>query len=129
MKVAVAVITDIQKRFLIAQRPPHVSHPGLWEFPGGKLEEDESPAIALLREVREEVGLEVVDYQFLGEVNYDYSDKKVHLLVFHVKAFQGEPLCLENQPQMNWVPFSHLKDFEFPAANKQIIELIRNKLL
>lgn len=128
MKVAVAVITDSQQRFLIAKRPSHVAHPGLWEFPGGKLEGNESSSVALIREVQEEIGLQVIAYDYLGEVKHSYGEKKVSLLVFHVHEFAGDAHCLENQPDLRWVGFTDLKTFEFPAANKEIIKLIKEKL-
>ena len=60
MHVAAAAIFDAQGRVLIARRPEHVHQGGLWEFPGGKLEADETVEVALRRELREEVGIEIV---------------------------------------------------------------------
>lgn len=62
MKVAVAIITNDQQEILVAQRPLHVPHGGRWEFPGGKLEANESAEDALVREIREEVNLEILHY-------------------------------------------------------------------
>ena len=125
MRVAVAVIMDDQQRILITRRPLHTSHGGMWEFPGGKLEEDETPTDALAREIKEEVGLIVQDCEFLGEINHVYSHRSVALLVYCVRAFQGEAQAMETQMDLRWVPLDRLQDFEFPEANQQIIELIR----
>ncbi|MFC3907677.1 8-oxo-dGTP diphosphatase MutT [Legionella dresdenensis] len=122
MKVAVAVIFDRQQRILITQRPLKLAHGGQWEFPGGKLEPDESPEAALIREVKEEVGLLVTSYKFLCEINHDYGSKHVSLLVYTIDGFEGNAQCLEGQPGMNWVAISELGNYQFPEANSQIIE-------
>ena len=129
MKVAVAIITNSKQQVLIARRPTHATHPGMWEFPGGKLELDEAPAAALVREIKEEVGLLVLNFVYLGEVNHTYLDRQVSLLIFHVDHFEGDAQCCEAQLDLRWVDFATLSDFEFPAANNQIIELIKRKLL
>jgi 8-oxo-dGTP diphosphatase len=126
MKVAVAVITDLQQRILITRRSQQASHGAmLWEFPGGKLEPNESPEAALVREIKEELDLFVLNYHFLGEVNHCYSQHAVSLHVYHVSGYEGEARCCEVQTDMRWVKFKQLEQFEFPAANLQIIELMR----
>lgn len=124
LNVAVAVIVDEQQRILIAQRPMHQSHGGCWEFPGGKLEPNESSESALVREVKEEIGLEVHEYQFLGEINHQYSDKTVRLIVFLVTQFSGKPLCLEGQLAIKWTKRQELHLQNFPAANCEIITMV-----
>jgi 8-oxo-dGTP diphosphatase len=124
MKVAVAIITDNKQRLLIAQRPLHVPQGGLWEFPGGKLEPGESAENALIREIREEIGLEVLNSHFLGEISHQYPDKKVDLLVFHVSEFSGTPACLEGQLAIKWMDREHLNPKDFPEANCAIFKLL-----
>lgn len=124
MKVAVAVITDSQNRILVTQRPSHVPHGGYWEFPGGKLEENELAEHALIREIKEEVGLDVHQYQFLGQINHQYSDRAVQLLIFHVTHFSGKAICLEGQLNMKWVGLGDLNQADFPEANHGIFDLI-----
>lgn len=124
MKVAIAIIFDEQHRILITQRPHHVPHGGYWEFPGGKLEANESAEHALIREVKEEIGLEIHQYQFLGEINHQYSDKSVQLIIFQVTHFSGVPSCLEGQLDMKWVEKDNLNLEEFPEANHGILDLI-----
>ena len=124
MRVAVAIITDSKQRILITRRPLTAAHGGFWEFPGGKLEGDELPAAALVREIKEEVGLEVSTYHYLGEVSHCYDQQAVLLLVYHVSQHEGEPACLEGQMDLRWVEASQLKDFQFPAANHVIMEMI-----
>ena len=124
MKVAVAIITDKEQRLLIAQRPLHVPQGGLWEFPGGKLESNESAEDALVREIREEIGLEVLNARFLGEISHQYPDKKVELLVFHVSEFTGTPACLEGQLAVKWMDKEQLNPQDFPEANCAIFKLL-----
>ena len=125
MKVAVAVIFDSEKRILITQRPLHAPHGGMWEFPGGKLEEQELPEAALIREIKEEVGIDVLEHHFLGEIVHYYAAKKVSLLIFSIDKYQGKPVCREAQMDLRWVAADSLKDYHFPEANIQIIELIK----
>lgn len=128
LKVAVAVISDAQRRVLITRRSLHASHGGIWEFPGGKLEKNELPTAALVREIKEEVDLDVIAYDYLGEINHTYKQQPISLLVYHVHHYQGEALCREEQMDMRWVDLEELQNFQFPAANIEIIELIKNKL-
>ncbi|MDP1601671.1 MAG: 8-oxo-dGTP diphosphatase MutT [Legionella sp.] len=129
MKVAVAIITDAHGRILLTQRPLHAAHGGQWEFPGGKLEDEEEALAALKREVKEEVGLQVLDAEFLATIEHTYGIKKVTLLVYCVDKFQGTPLCLESQIDLRWVDLEELSDYEFPEANEKIIQLLKLKKL
>ena len=126
MKVAVAVITDAKQRILITRRAQHASHGGLWEFPGGKLEGEELASFALVREIKEEVGLDVMAYDYLGEVCHTYNHHSVSLFVYHVHQYQGEASCCEAQMDLRWVDLDSLNNFQFPAANIEIIELIKD---
>ena len=126
MKVAVALIIDKNQRVLITQRGMHVPHPGVWEFPGGKIEPFESPSAALIREIKEEVGLDVLTHHLIGEITHTYEHQSVSLIVFHVSGFRGEPSMLEGQMDLRWVLQAELKDFEFPAANERIMVLIES---
>jgi len=121
IKVSVAIITDRQKRILITQRAAHISHGGFWEFPGGKVESYEPPEIALLREVREEVGLDVVSYRYLGEVHHRYDEYQVILYGYHVQKYGGEASICESQTGLCWVYLNELENYNFPLANKELI--------
>jgi len=127
MRVAVAVITDERQRILITRRAEHSSHGGLWEFPGGKLECEELAPSALIREVKEEVDLDVLAYDYLGEIRHSYAEQDISLLVYHVYDYRGAALRREAQLDLRWVELDHLNEFQFPAANIEIIELIRQK--
>jgi 8-oxo-dGTP diphosphatase len=128
MKVAVALIPDAQQRVLITQRPFHVSHGGLWEFPGGKLEQNESPAEALVREIKEEVGLEVLEFECVQEITHHYPNFSVNLFVFYITQYTGIPKCLVGQLGMKWVSKKELKYEDFPAGNHSIFDLIDSRI-
>lgn len=124
MRVAVGIITDIDQNILITRRPLDAPHGGCWEFPGGKLEANEEPINALIREIKEEVGLQVLNYRYLGEVNQSDDNHMISLLVYHVNQHQGEATRLENQMDLRWVGIEALNNFQFPAANHFIIKMI-----
>lgn len=95
--VVAAVLQQPDGRFLLAQRPPGKAYAGYWEFPGGKIEEGETPAAALSRELHEELGIEVISaYPWLIR-EFDYPHAAVRLNFFRVRLWQGEPQSREAQ--------------------------------
>ncbi|MBB4818801.1 8-oxo-dGTP diphosphatase [Pseudomonas alcaligenes] len=122
--VAAAVIRGADGRVLIARRPDDKHQGGLWEFPGGKVEEGEAVQVALSRELEEELGIRVSSARPLIQVHHDYPDKQVLLDVWEVSAFTGEPHGAEGQP-LAWVTEQELADYEFPAANQPILAAAR----
>ncbi len=124
--VAVGVIYRQQQIFL-TRRAADVHQGGKWEFPGGKVEAQESVQQALTRELREEVAIEVQACQPLIVIEHDYGDKQVCLEVFMVDDFQHEPCAQEGQQQA-WVHVNQLNDLDFPAANKAIIDALHDVL-
>jgi 8-oxo-dGTP diphosphatase len=122
--VAAAAIPDARGRVLIAKRPAHVHQGGLWEFPGGKLEQGESPGQALARELLEELGIQVRTARQLIRVRHDYPDKSVLLDVWRVEEYTGFPVGREGQP-LEWVAPGDLGKFAFPAANIPIIQALQ----
>ncbi|GAA0814942.1 8-oxo-dGTP diphosphatase MutT [Colwellia asteriadis] len=127
VQVAVGVITRVddnnQREFFLTKRAEHVHQGGKWEFPGGKVEDGETVAQALARELNEEVGIEVLSGQPLTVITHDYGDKCVSLEVFIVENFLHEPTAQEGQLQ-GWFSLPSLKTLDFPAANQTIIELL-----
>jgi len=122
--VAAAVILAADQRILIARRPEHKHQGGLWEFPGGKVEPDETVAAALHRELREELAISVQSAEPFLEVRHDYADKAVLLDVWWVRAFSGQPQDNEGQP-LQWVTVAELINYAFPAANQPIIDALQ----
>ncbi|WP_095078568.1 Nudix family hydrolase [Pseudomonas sp. Irchel s3h17] len=122
--VAAAVIRDADGKILIARRADAQHQGGLWEFPGGKVEEGEAVQVALARELHEELGIVVTAARPLITVHHDYPDKQVLLDVWEVSAFTGEPHGAEGQP-LAWVTGRELGNYEFPAANQPIVAAAR----
>lgn len=121
--VAVGVIFNDLNQVLLAKRPDNLHQGGKWEFPGGKVENDETTSQALIRELKEEVNLNVISTMPLMTISHDYSDKQVLLDIHCVKDFSGEPKGLEGQPII-WADVQTLKNYDFPEANTPIIEKI-----
>lgn len=121
--VAVGVIVNADGKILIAKRALHVHQGGLWEFPGGKVDAGETIEHALVRELREELAIEVLACQPLIQIRHHYPDKSVLLDVHKITQFTGNPIGNEGQP-VQWVDANKLRDFEFPAANRPIISAI-----
>ncbi|WP_444925689.1 8-oxo-dGTP diphosphatase MutT [Microbulbifer sp. TRSA002] len=122
--VAVGVVTRGDGKILIARRPDHLHMGGRWEFPGGKVEADESVQEALYRELLEEVAIEVQELQPLVEIRHDYPEKTVLLDTWQVTQFTGEALGREQQ-EIKWVSAGELDNFHFPDANQAIIEAVK----
>lgn len=118
--VAAAVICNDQGQVLIAKRSADKHQGGLWEFPGGKVEADEDVLAALVRELHEEIGVEVRQARPLIRVRHDYPDKSVLLDVWRVDGFSGEPRGREGQ-LVEWCSVDKLSERGFPAANRPII--------
>ncbi len=122
--VAVAVIFNGDKDVLVALRPAHVHQGGLWEFPGGKIEQGESVEDALRREIREELDIDVIHASPLIRICHHYPDKSVLLDVWCVDSFTGEPQGAENQ-SIRWNSIDQLDPSEFPQANQAIIKALQ----
>lgn len=110
-------------RFLICRRPPHKARGLLWEFVGGKLEPGETGRDALVRECREELGVEVYVGDVFMEVVHKYPDITVKLTVFCAGIEKGEPQLLEHA-DMRWITPSETGRFDFCPADKEILEKI-----
>ncbi|PTQ89858.1 Nudix family hydrolase [Agitococcus lubricus] len=121
LNVVAAVIHNPQGQLLIAQRPLHKHQGGLWEFAGGKVDADETPEQALVRELQEELGIQATEYRRLLTVEHHYPDKSVRLQVFRVTRFTGEAHGAEGQPVL-WITPAQFADYAFPAANGPIIK-------
>lgn len=125
--VAVGVISDGGHRILVSRRPEHVHQGGLWEFPGGKVENGETVEQALHRELLEELAIDVRASHSLLTIQHDYTDKSVYLDVWWVSAFAGEPQGREGQP-WRWIDAAQLHTLQFPEANRPILAAIADHL-
>lgn len=122
--VAVAIIEDKRGRILLSRRHEGTHQGGLWEFPGGKVKPGETVPDALVREIREELGVEITAHQPLIQIPHNYPDKSVLLDVYRVIAFNGEPEGREGQ-QLEWVLTNALGEYPMPAADGPIVTALR----
>ena len=86
----VAAILEKEGKILLAQRPEHADQPGMWEFAGGKVEAGETQPEALIRELREELGIEAVPARYVASHQREVSQRLIHLHAWHVPEFSGE---------------------------------------
>jgi len=127
LQVPAAVLFDAAGQVLITQRPAGKFMAGYWEFPGGKLDPDEGAEQALVRELREELGIELRRCHRLLELRHHYADRAVHLEVFVVDESHGEPSGLEGQA-LRWVSVAALAQANLLPADRPIVEaLIANE--
>ncbi|CAB1274295.1 Nudix family hydrolase [Candidatus Nitrosacidococcus tergens] len=122
-QVAIGVIINQQGQVLLAKRAPHVHQGNLWEFPGGKLELKENAYEALVRELKEELDITVLNARPLLQTYYHYPDKSIQLNVYKISSFLGIPQGSEGQPII-WVFPKDLKNYAFPQASQHIIRAI-----
>ena len=97
---------------------------GLWEFPGGKREPNETFEQCLVRELREELGIEVEVGELFDEISHAYAEKDVQLKFFVCKLISGKPQPLDCAA-FKWIDKAELADFEFPAADARLLEKLR----
>src|SRR5579883_2587994 len=108
---------------LLARRAPGRRHAGLWEFPGGRVEDGETPAAALSRELREELGIEAVVGQEVARARHAYDFGEIELVGLLVPKFSGE-LKLKDHDKVVWVEARKLLDYELTPADLPIAEAV-----
>ena len=121
--VVVGVLLNDNQQVLIALRPVQSHQGGLWEFPGGKVEEGESVEYALNREFEEELGISVLACTELTQIRHEYIDKPVLLDVWRIEKYSGTPKGREGQV-IEWRALSKLRAEDFPKANERIIHIL-----
>ena len=127
--VAACALIDLDNRVLLARRPEGKKMAGLWEFPGGKLNPGETPEAALIRELREELGIDVAEACLAPFAFVSHAYERFHLLMplYLCRRWKGFVRPLENQ-SLAWVRAGKLGDYEMPAADKPLVPLLRDFL-
>jgi len=127
--VSAVALVDTDGRVLLAQRPEGKSMAGLWEFPGGKVEDGESPEAALIRELQEELGVDTWQSCLapLTFASHSYDDFHLLMPVFICRKWQGIPQPREGQV-LKWVRPMNLRDYPMPAADIPLIPIIQDWL-
>lgn len=124
MHVAVGIITK-EEQVLLSLRPEGKPYAGYWEFPGGKIQPNETAYNALVRELREELGIDVKQAHLLFEHQHVYIKQNVDLSIWQVTAFVGEPLGLEQQ-QLCWFSWEQCEKLRLLAANYAVIDKVKH---
>jgi 8-oxo-dGTP diphosphatase len=122
--IGVAVIANDQGQILIDRRRQEGAMGGLWEFPGGKIERNETVEECIQREIKEELGIVVEVGEHIITIDHTYSHIRVTLTVHHCRLIQGIPQPIECD-EVRWVSVDELESFAFPEANIQIIAALR----
>ena len=122
MIVVVAAVIEDNRRFFLTRRQAGVHLAGMWEFPGGKIDADESHGPALKREIREELGVEVDVGDLVYETTHAYPDRTLTLYFYRCNLI-GRPQPRLGQ-EMRWVPRAELRSLSFPTADAELIDLL-----
>ncbi len=123
--VSAAVLIDRDGRILLAQRPEGKSMAGLWEFPGGKVQDGESPELALVRELKEELGIDVTTSCLAPLTFASHAYEGFHLLmpVFAIRVWEGQPQSREGQA-LKWVALNELRNYPMPPADVPLVPIL-----
>src|SRR3954453_7861574 len=127
--VAAVALIDPDGRVLLAQRPEGKHLAGLWEFPGGKVHPGETPEAALIRELDEELGIDVVASCLAPFTFASHAYPEFHLLMplYVCRKWSGIVIAREGQ-QLKWVRPARLGEFEMPPADKPLVAMLRDLL-
>jgi 8-oxo-dGTP diphosphatase len=125
--VVAGALFDARGRVLIAQRPAGKHMAGGWEFPGGKLDANEERFAGLKRELREELGIEVLEAEPLISYEHEYPHRRVLLDLWLVTRFAGTPQSLESQP-LQWVAIDQLESVGLLEADWPMIGALKKRL-
>ena len=125
--VSAVALVDVDGRILLSQRPEGKSMAGLWEFPGGKVEQGETPEIALIRELEEELGINTWTSCLapLTFASHNYGDFHLLMPLFVCRKWQGMPTGKEGQT-LKWVRTKDLKSYPMPPADVPLIPILRD---
>jgi len=122
-------LVDVDGRVLLARRPPGKPMAGLWEFPGGKIREDETPEAALIRELKEELAIDVAESCLapLTFASHRYPDFDLLMPLYVCRRWNGIVTPREGQA-LTWVRAQKLDQYEMPPADKPLLAVLRDLL-
>lgn len=123
IKVVAAVIQDRGKYF--STQRGHGDYKGGWEFPGGKVELGESNEAALIREIREELKVDISIENYLGTIEYDYPSFHLSMACYECKIIMGEPVLMEHSAA-KWLTVDELDSVSWLPADVEVVKLLKN---
>ncbi|HSY88609.1 MAG TPA: bifunctional GNAT family N-acetyltransferase/(deoxy)nucleoside triphosphate pyrophosphohydrolase, partial [Verrucomicrobiae bacterium] len=127
--VSAVALVDVDGRVLLARRPAGKPMAGLWEFPGGKVKEDETPEAALIRELKEELAIDVAESCLapLTFASHRYPDFDLLMPLYVCRRWNGQPVPQEGQ-ELTWVRAARLGDYPMPPADKPLTAMLQDLL-
>jgi 8-oxo-dGTP diphosphatase len=127
--VSAVALIDADDRVLLAQRPEGKSMAGLWEFPGGKVQDGETPEAALIRELDEELGIDTYESCLapIGFASHPYDDFHLLMPLFVCRVWEGTPQPREGQ-KLAWVRPNALRDYPMPPADVPLVAQLQDLL-
>ena len=123
--VVAAVIKNNNDKILIAKRNLKKAQGGLWEFPGGKIEPNETKDEAIVREIKEEMNIDIEAKDFIGQKTFKYPEKMINLIAIECKQLNGT-INLNEHEDAKWVSKDELKEYTFAPADEFIINTLLN---
>ena len=129
MLVAAVALIDADGRVLLARRPEGKAMAGLWEFPGGKVHDGEAPEAALIRELKEELGVDTAESCLapFAFASHRYPDFHLLMPLYVCRRWSGTPTALEGQ-ELAWVRPQRLGDYPMPPADRPLVALLQDLL-
>ena len=125
--VTCAIIINSQNQILVTQRSSTMHLPLKWEFPGGKIEENETPDACLIREIREELNIDIEIIVGLSPNDHQYADKSIRLIPFICKQTGGE-IELKEHAEYKWLDRTNLLDLDWAAADVGVLREFLGKI-
>lgn len=126
INVVGAIIRNKEGKILIAQRNLNKNQGGLWEFPGGKIEEGETKEKAIEREIKEELDMDIKCESLFDEHAYEYPNKTINLIVLNCSMIGDSYRALEHE-DLKWVTEDEMANFEFAPADVYFVQKLMNK--
>ena len=127
MSIAIGILRNTKNEVLLSKRMKGKNLKGYWEFPGGKIEPNETPEEALFREFQEELGLEIGRIKKMESISYQYDHYDVLLIPFKIIDYDGYPSGLEGQELM-WCNFDKLREIKILPADRPLVEKLATEL-
>ncbi len=125
ISVVAGILIDKNKRLLLSQRQSFKTFPLQWEFPGGKIVAGESPEMALIRELKEELNINAKQLKFFLKIEHDYDQLKVLIDFFLVNSWEGRLIANEGQA-LDWFKLDQLRKVDLLEADDLVIKKLRN---